>query len=113
MADPGSVSYLFSRKGVIIVPKAEGTTEDSLLDAVLERVLELYREQNQIALATVTSAAALSDEQKQTTLEEKTAKFEQSLDSIQDPKLRDAIADLGGSLLLTVAGFATVAALRH
>ncbi|NWA68505.1 hypothetical protein [Pseudomonas reactans] len=40
------------------------------------------------------------DEQKQTTLEEKTAKFEQSLDSIQDPKLRDAVADLGGSLLL-------------
>ncbi|UII70798.1 hypothetical protein LVW35_24655 [Pseudomonas sp. HN11] len=41
-----------------------------------------------------------SDEQKQNTLEEKTAKFEQSLDSIQDPKLRDAVADLGGSLLL-------------
>ncbi len=41
-----------------------------------------------------------SDEQKQTTLEEKTAKFEQSLDSIEDPKLRDAVADLGGSLLL-------------
>ena len=41
-----------------------------------------------------------SDEQKQTTLEEKTTKFEQSLDSIQDPRLRDAIADLGGSLLL-------------
>ncbi|WP_460950665.1 hypothetical protein AB6N16_25895 [Pseudomonas marginalis] len=41
-----------------------------------------------------------SDEQKQATLEEKTAKFEQSLDSIQEPKLRDAIADLGGSLLL-------------
>lgn len=41
-----------------------------------------------------------SDEQKPSTLEEKTAKFEQSLDSIQDPKLRDAIADLGGSLLL-------------
>jgi len=41
-----------------------------------------------------------SDEQKQTTLEEKTKQFEQSLDSIQDPKLRDAIADLGGSLLL-------------
>lgn len=40
------------------------------------------------------------EEQKQATLEEKTAKFEQSLDSIQDPKLRDAIADLGGSLLL-------------
>ncbi len=41
-----------------------------------------------------------SDEQKQTTLEEKTKQFEQSLDSIQDPKLRDAITDLGGSLLL-------------
>lgn len=41
-----------------------------------------------------------SEEQKQATLEEKTAKFEQSLDGIQDPKLRDAIADLGGSLLL-------------
>lgn len=37
---------------------------------------------------------------KQATLEEKTAQFEQSLDRIQDPKLRDAIADLGGSLLL-------------
>ncbi|MFZ0407779.1 MAG: ATP synthase F1 subunit delta [Cyanobium sp.] len=33
------------------------------LDAVLGRVLELYREQNGIALATVTSATALSDEQ--------------------------------------------------
>jgi F-type H+-transporting ATPase subunit delta len=33
------------------------------LDAVLERVLELYREQNGIALATVTSATALSEEQ--------------------------------------------------
>jgi F-type H+-transporting ATPase subunit delta len=33
------------------------------LDAVLERVLVLYREQNQIALATVTSATALSEEQ--------------------------------------------------
>ena len=34
-----------------------------VLDAVLERVLELYREQNGIALATVTSAEPLSDEQ--------------------------------------------------
>ena len=33
------------------------------LNAVLERMLELYREQNQIALATVTSATALSEEQ--------------------------------------------------
>ena len=34
-----------------------------LLDAVLERLLELYREQRNIALVTVTSAAELSDEQ--------------------------------------------------
>jgi len=35
MADPGSVSYLFSRKGVVIVPK--GTlTEDDILSAVLD-----------------------------------------------------------------------------
>jgi F-type H+-transporting ATPase subunit delta len=40
------------------------------LDAVLERLLELYREQNSIALATVTSAEALSPEQ-QATLTEK------------------------------------------
>jgi F-type H+-transporting ATPase subunit delta len=33
-----------------------------VLDSVLERLLELYREQNGIALATVTSAEALSDE---------------------------------------------------
>jgi len=33
------------------------------LDAVLERLLELYREQRNIALATVTSASALNDEQ--------------------------------------------------
>ena len=36
MADPGSVSYLFTRKGVIIVPKSEGLTEDDVLMAVLD-----------------------------------------------------------------------------
>jgi YebC/PmpR family DNA-binding regulatory protein len=36
MADPGSVSYLFNRKGVVIVPKAPGATEDDVLTAVLE-----------------------------------------------------------------------------
>jgi len=35
LADPGSVSYLFSRKGVVIVP-AEGTSEDAVMEAVLE-----------------------------------------------------------------------------
>jgi YebC/PmpR family DNA-binding regulatory protein len=36
MADPGSVSYLFNRKGVVIVPKAGGVTEDDVLTAVLD-----------------------------------------------------------------------------
>jgi YebC/PmpR family DNA-binding regulatory protein len=37
MADPGSVSYLFSRKGVVIVPKADGrVTDDDVLTAVLD-----------------------------------------------------------------------------
>jgi YebC/PmpR family DNA-binding regulatory protein len=36
MADPGSVSYLFNRKGVIIVSKNSGVTEDKVLEAVLE-----------------------------------------------------------------------------
>jgi YebC/PmpR family DNA-binding regulatory protein len=37
MADPGSVSYLFNRKGVVIVPKGEsGLEEDDVLAAVLE-----------------------------------------------------------------------------
>jgi YebC/PmpR family DNA-binding regulatory protein len=35
LADPGSVSYLFSRKGVVVVTK-DGRTEDEILDAVLE-----------------------------------------------------------------------------
>ena len=35
-ADPGSVSYLFSRKGVILVGKRSGLTEDDVLLAVLE-----------------------------------------------------------------------------
>jgi YebC/PmpR family DNA-binding regulatory protein len=35
MADPGSVSYLFHRKGVVIVP-ADGLTEDDVLTAVLD-----------------------------------------------------------------------------
>ena len=35
MADPGSVSYLFNRKGVVIV-SATAATEDAILDAVLD-----------------------------------------------------------------------------
>jgi YebC/PmpR family DNA-binding regulatory protein len=39
MADPGSVSYLFSRKGVVVVPREQSgrsLTEDDVLEAVLE-----------------------------------------------------------------------------
>ena len=35
MADPGSVSYMFNRKGVVMVPKGE-LSEDDVLMAVLE-----------------------------------------------------------------------------
>jgi YebC/PmpR family DNA-binding regulatory protein len=36
LADPGSVSYLFNRKGVVVVPKADGVEEDDVLGAVLD-----------------------------------------------------------------------------
>jgi YebC/PmpR family DNA-binding regulatory protein len=36
MADPGSVSYMFSRKGVVIIPKNNDLTEDEILGAVLD-----------------------------------------------------------------------------
>ena len=47
MADPGSVSYLFSRKGVIVVPRAQEngeTDEDAVLMAVLEAGAEEVRD---------------------------------------------------------------------
>ncbi|MFF2613823.1 YebC/PmpR family DNA-binding transcriptional regulator [Kitasatospora sp. NPDC058046] len=37
MADPGSVSYLFTRKGVVIVSKADGVDEDKLFEVVLDQ----------------------------------------------------------------------------
>ena len=40
MADPGSVAYNFSRKGVIRVEKTDGLTEDDILGAVLEAGVE-------------------------------------------------------------------------
>ena len=36
MADPGSVSYLFNRKGVVIVNKTGAVSEDDILGAVLD-----------------------------------------------------------------------------
>jgi len=41
MADPGSVSYLFNRKGTVLLSKAGGKiTEDAVLEAVLEHGVE-------------------------------------------------------------------------
>lgn len=36
MADPGSVAFLFSRRGIVEVAAAEGVDEDSIMEAVLE-----------------------------------------------------------------------------
>ena len=36
LADPGSVAYIFNRKGVVIVPKASAEDEDTILEVVLE-----------------------------------------------------------------------------
>ncbi|TFC97029.1 MULTISPECIES: YebC/PmpR family DNA-binding transcriptional regulator [Cryobacterium] len=36
MADPGSVAYNFHRKGIVVVPKSKGLTEDDVLLAVLD-----------------------------------------------------------------------------
>ncbi|WP_417556346.1 YebC/PmpR family DNA-binding transcriptional regulator [Microbacterium sp.] len=44
LADPGSVAYNFSRKGVIVVT-AEGTTEDDLMMAALEAGAEEIEQQ--------------------------------------------------------------------
>ena len=36
MGDPGSVAYLFNRKGVVLVSKTSAVTEEKILEAVLE-----------------------------------------------------------------------------
>ena len=40
MADPGSVAYNFSRKGVISITKADGVSEDAILEAVMDAGVE-------------------------------------------------------------------------
>jgi len=57
MADPGSVSYLFSRKGVIIVSK-ENADEDEVMLAALEAGAEDVNDLGE-ALEIVTEASAL------------------------------------------------------
>ncbi|MDZ5432576.1 hypothetical protein T3H00_07880 [Pseudomonas fluorescens] len=53
-----------------------------------------------ICLALLMSACSPGEDKREISLEEKTAQFEKSLDAITDPKLKDAVAELGGSLLL-------------
>ena len=53
-----------------------------------------------ICLTLLMSGCSPGEDKHQVSLEEKTAQFEQSLDQIQDPKLKDAVSELGGSLLL-------------
>jgi YebC/PmpR family DNA-binding regulatory protein len=40
LADPGSVAYNFSRKGVISITKGDGVSEDSILEAVMDAGVE-------------------------------------------------------------------------
>ena len=44
-ADPGSVSYVFTRKGVVIVPKGDLSEDDLLEDDLLEVVLDAGAEE--------------------------------------------------------------------
>ena len=65
-ADPGSVSYLFGRKGVVTVVKTDGLTEDDVLLAVLdagaEDVNDLGEAFEVVSEATDTHAVRLSCE---------------------------------------------------
>jgi YebC/PmpR family DNA-binding regulatory protein len=45
MADPGSVSYNFARKGVISITKTDEVTEDAILEAVLDAGAEEVKDQ--------------------------------------------------------------------
>ncbi len=51
LADPGSVSYLFSRKGIIEVP-SDGTTEDDVFMAVIEAGAEDVEDNGEVFIVT-------------------------------------------------------------
>ncbi len=48
MGDPGSVAYMFTRKGQIIVPKSDSVGEDEVLAAVLEHGVEEVNDQGEV-----------------------------------------------------------------
>ena len=59
MADPGSVSYQFARKGVIVVP-AENTTEDAVLEAVLEFAVDNVEDRGEQIVVTTDPSEMVS-----------------------------------------------------
>ena len=60
MADPGSVSFQFSRKGVIVVAKNEATTEDAILEAVLEVGIDDLEDRGEQFVLTTDPSAMVS-----------------------------------------------------
>lgn len=60
MADPGSVSYLFSRKGVITIEKAPGVTEDRILEIGLEHGIEDIEERESSFVVTTDPSSMVS-----------------------------------------------------
>lgn len=60
MADPGSVSYLFSRKGVITIERGESVTEDQILEAGLEHGLEDIESRESSFVVTTDPSAMVS-----------------------------------------------------
>ena len=88
VADPGSVSYMFNRKGVIIMPKA-GASEDDVLMAVLEAGAEEVNDLgDQFEIVTAASdlvpvRKALQDDDLN---EQQREKLEDALERIQDQR---------------------------
>ncbi|MDE0573021.1 YebC/PmpR family DNA-binding transcriptional regulator [Demequina sp. B12] len=52
LADPGSVAYLFSRKGQVVVSQEGGVTEDALMEATLEAGAEEIEDSGDVFLIT-------------------------------------------------------------
>jgi YebC/PmpR family DNA-binding regulatory protein len=48
LADPGSVSYLFNRKGQVVVSKEGGVTEDAIMEAALEAGVEEINDHDEV-----------------------------------------------------------------
>lgn len=48
LADPGSVAYIFNRKGVVIVPKSAAPDEDTVLEVVLEAGAEEVNDNGEV-----------------------------------------------------------------